>query len=81
MLTYIKTLATYISDLEATFFGFARGAEASALVLGKDLERFFIQTEAHSYLDFQFQTNGPGQGHLGLVINWRENSIIPGPKS
>ena len=30
----------------ATFLGFSRDAEASALVLGKDLQRLHIRTEA-----------------------------------
>ena len=46
MLTYIKKLATRMSDLVATFLGFAHDAEASALVLGKDLDRLRIQTKA-----------------------------------
>ena len=46
MLNYIKKLATYVSDLTATFLGFTRDGEASALVLGEDLEMIFIQTEA-----------------------------------
>ena len=46
MLTYIKNLATYMSDLAVTFLGFARDAEASALVLGEDLDRLHIRTEA-----------------------------------
>ena len=48
MMTYIKKLAIYVSDLAASFFGFARYAEASALVLGEDLERICIQTKAAS---------------------------------
>ena len=35
-----------MSDIAATFLGFARDAEASALVLGKDLEKIRIQTKA-----------------------------------
>ena len=35
-----------MSDLSATFLGFARDAEASALILGEDLERIHIRTEA-----------------------------------
>ena len=46
MFTYIKRLATYVSDITASFLGFDRDAEASALVLGKDLERIRIQNEA-----------------------------------
>ena len=46
MLTNIKKLATYVSDLAATFLGFAHDAEASDLVLGEDLENISIQTEA-----------------------------------
>ena len=46
MLTYTKKLATYVSDLAATFLGLARDAEASALVLGKDLEWICIKNEA-----------------------------------
>ena len=45
-MTYIKTLATYASDLAATFLGFAHDAEESALVLGEDLERICIRTDA-----------------------------------
>ena len=44
VLTYINKLTTYVFDLAATFLGFARDAEASALVLG--LDRLHIQTEA-----------------------------------
>ena len=36
-----------MSDLAATFLGFARDAEASALVLDKYLERIHIQTETN----------------------------------
>ena len=32
VLTYIKNLATYVSDFEATFLVYARGVEASDLV-------------------------------------------------
>ena len=46
VMTYIKKLATYVYDLAATFLGFARDAEASALVLGKNLERIRIRSEA-----------------------------------
>ena len=46
VLTYIKTLATYMSDRVATSLVFTRGAEASALVFGKDLYRLRIQNEA-----------------------------------
>ena len=46
VLTCIKKLATYMSDLAATFLGFTRDAEASALGLSKDLERISILTEA-----------------------------------
>ena len=35
-----------MSDLVATFLGFSRDAEVSALVLGKYLDRLRIQTEA-----------------------------------
>ena len=35
-----------MSDLAATFLGFARDAEASDLILGKELDMIFIQTEA-----------------------------------
>ena len=45
VLNYIKILATYMSYIAATLLGFARVAEASALVLGEDLDRIFIQTE------------------------------------
>ena len=45
-LTYIKNLAAYVWDLAAIFLGFARDAEASALVLSEDLDRLSIQTEA-----------------------------------
>ena len=34
MLTYTKNLSTYVSDLAATFLGFACDEEALALVLG-----------------------------------------------
>ena len=46
MMTYIKGIVIYMSDLAATFLGFTRDAEASALGLGKDLERISILTEA-----------------------------------
>ena len=46
MMTYIKTLATYMYDLAVTFLGFACDAKMSALVLGKYFERIQIQTEA-----------------------------------
>ena len=46
MLTYTKTLDTYVLDITATFLGFANDAEASALVLGEDFDRIRIQTEA-----------------------------------
>ena len=46
ILTYIKKLATNVSDLAATLLGFTRDAEASALGLGKYLEIIGIQTEA-----------------------------------
>ena len=46
MLTHIKKLATSVSDLAATLFGFSLDAEASALVLGEDLDRICIQNEA-----------------------------------
>ena len=46
MLTYINNLATYMSDLVSTFLGFKCDTEASALVLGKDLEMIIIRTEA-----------------------------------
>ena len=45
VLTYIKNLADYVSDLVANLLGFVRDAEASALVLGEDLDRLRIQTE------------------------------------
>ena len=41
-----KKLSTYTSDLEAKFLVFEHDAEASALVLGKYLDRLRIQTEA-----------------------------------
>ena len=47
ILTYIKNLATYVSDLASTFLGFAHDTKASALVLGEYLERIHIQTEAY----------------------------------
>ena len=51
MLTYIKKLATYVSDIEATFLGFACDAEALDLVFCKDLERIRIRNEvAHGRL-------------------------------
>ena len=46
LLTNIKNLATYVLDPAANFLGFTRDAEVSALVLGKELDRFHIQTEA-----------------------------------
>ena len=46
MLTYIKKLATNVSDIAATLLGFTHDEEASALVLGKDLEMIRILTEA-----------------------------------
>ena len=46
MLNYIKELATYMSDLAAILLGFASDVEASALVLGEELERILIRTEA-----------------------------------
>ena len=46
ILTYIKKLATYVSDLAVTFLRFSRDVEFSALVLGEGLERIRIQTEA-----------------------------------
>ena len=46
VLTYIKKLATYVSDLAVTLLGFARDAEAPDLVLGKKIDRIRIQTEA-----------------------------------
>ena len=52
MLTYTKILATYMSDLATTFLGFSFDAEASVLVMGEDLDRLCIQTEAvHGRLD------------------------------
>ena len=35
----------------------------------------------HSYLDFLIYTNVPKKGRLGLGVNWKERSIIPGPNS
>ena len=46
VLTYIKRLATYVSDLVAAFLGLTCDAEASALVLIKYLESICIRTEA-----------------------------------
>ena len=46
VLTYIKKLATYVSDLEANLLGFTRDAEASDLVWGEYLDRIHIQTKA-----------------------------------
>ena len=46
VLTYIKNLATYVSDLVATFLGFSRDVEASDLVLGEDIDRLCIKNEA-----------------------------------
>ena len=52
MLNYIKSLATYVLDLASTFLGFAHDAEASALVLGEDIDMLHIWTEAaHRRLD------------------------------
>ena len=45
-MTYIKQIATYMLDLATTFLGFASYAEASALVLGEDLDIICIWTEA-----------------------------------
>ena len=45
-MTYTKKLETHVSDLVATFLGFARDAEASDLVLGKYLESICIRNEA-----------------------------------
>ena len=55
VLTYIKNLATYVSDLVATFLGFSRDAEASALVLGEDSQMIRIQTEAASGILVQYK--------------------------
>ena len=70
MLTYIKKLATYVSDLAATFLYLARDAEASTLVLGKDLERICIKTEsAHGSLGQDEDMEG-GHGTLwGSIRN------------
>ena len=46
MMNYIKNLSTYVSDISANVLGFAHDAEASALVLVKDVEIIRIQTEA-----------------------------------
>ena len=46
MLTYIENFATYVLDILSTFLVFARDAELSALVLGKDLDRLRIKNEA-----------------------------------
>ena len=46
MLDYIKKLSTYVSDLSATVLDFIRDTEVSDLVLGEDLHRILIQTEA-----------------------------------
>ena len=46
MLIYTKILDTYVYDIAANFLDFARDEEASALVLGEDLEMICIQTEA-----------------------------------
>ena len=46
MLTYIKKLVTYISDLADTLLGFTHDVEASSLVLGEDLEIICIRNEA-----------------------------------
>ena len=43
---HLKKIATYVSDLAATFLSFTRDAEAPYLVLGEYLERICIQTEA-----------------------------------
>ena len=46
MLIYTKILDTYVYDIAANFLDFARDEEASALVLGEDLEMIRIQTES-----------------------------------
>ena len=46
VLTYIKKLDTYVSDLADTFLGFACDLEDSALILGKDFDKIRIRAEA-----------------------------------
>ena len=72
ILTYIKKLATYVSDLAATFFGLARDEKAFALVLVKDLERICIKTEA--------ERGSPGQnedmeGEHGTLWGFIRNAV------
>ena len=70
MLNYIKKLATYVSDLTATFLGFTRDGEASALVLGEDLEMIFIQTEAaHGRLGQDKDTEQEHGTVWGAILN------------
>ena len=45
VLTYTIKLDPFMSDLASTFLGFARYAEASALVLGKYLDMLHTQTD------------------------------------
>ena len=72
MLTHIKKLATYVSDLAANFLGFACDAEASVLVLGEDLEIIHIQTEAaHGRLR---QDEDMDQEH-GKVWGYTRNAV------
>ena len=46
VLNYTKKLATHVTDHALTLLGFAYDTEAPYLVLGKDLERIRISTDA-----------------------------------
>ena len=76
MLTYIKKLATYVSDLSATFLGFAHDSEASDLVLGEDLERICIQNEAAHEMMGQDEDMERAQMTLWLVV-WNTVESFP----
>ena len=59
-----------MSDLAATFLGFARDAESSALLLGEDLDRLCIQTEAaHGRLGQDKDTEQEHGTVWGAILN------------
>ena len=74
LLTYIKKLAAYVSDIAATLLGFVQDAEVSAEVLGKDLDRLRIQTEvAHGSL---FQDEKMEREHRTVWgVIWKEMEL------
>ena len=70
VLTYIKRLTTYLLDLADTLLGFTRDPKASALVLGKDLDRLCIQTEAaHGRLGQDKDTEQEHGTVWGAILN------------